>query len=205
MRLSAELRWFWEGKPTIEFEQWFAAAGQDWHAARPAKTRLDDYLADQGQTELGIKRCSGGSIVEVKGFIAARNQKLAFSNCTASVELWAKWPSCALDLSCVRLITIEKRRSMRAFRPKGAGVRELPPNAEEPRADTAPACNVELTRISGPDRSPWWTLGLEAFGALEQIEGLLAATLAELERRNPPPLTNGQACSYPAWLATQGW
>jgi hypothetical protein len=205
MRLSAELRWFWEGEPTIEFERWFAEAGQDWHAARPTKTRLDDYLADRGQSELGIKKRSGGSIVEVKGFIAARNQTLTFSHCTASVELWAKWPSFALDLSCVRLITIEKRRSMRTFRPNGAGVRELPPTSEEPRADTASACNVELTRISGPDGTPWWTLGLEAFGALEQIEALLAATLAEMEHRKPPPLTNGQACSYPAWIAIQGW
>jgi hypothetical protein len=90
---------------------------------------------------------------------------------------------------------------MRSFRANWAGVREVPPSSKELGADTATGCNVELTRVTGPDRSSWWTLGFEAFGALEEIEGLLAVTLAEMNGRNPPPPTRGQAWSYAVWLS----
>jgi hypothetical protein len=210
MRLSAELRWFWSGEPANEFNRWFVEAGQTWHAARPPKTRLDDYLVDPRQSTLSIKRRSSGSIIEIKGLITARNQTLSFANCTAYIELWAKWPISALDLSCTRVVTIEKQRRMRSFRAKSAGVHsagvhEVTPTSEELGTDAASGCNVELTRISGPDRSSWWTCGFEAFGALEEIEGLLAATLAEMNRRTPPPPMRGQACSYAAWLSKQQW
>jgi hypothetical protein len=71
MRLSAKLRWFWKGRPAKEFESWFAASGKGWHAARPAKTRLDEYLVDDTQRELGIKKRSGRSL----------------ARCTAGAEL----------------------------------------------------------------------------------------------------------------------
>ena len=205
MRLSAELRWFWSGEPAKEFDRWFVEAGQGWPAAKPLKTRLDDYLVDPRQSALSIKKRSNGSIVEIKGLITARNQTLSFANCTASIELWAKWPISALDLSSGRVVTIEKQRRMRSFRAMSAGVREVPPTAEDPGTDAASGCNVELTRISGPDRSSWWTLGFEAFGALEEIEDLLAATLADMNRRTPPSPTSGQACSYATWLSKQHW
>ena len=205
MRLSAELRWFWSGEPAEEFDRWFVEAGQCWPAAKPLKTRLDDYLVDPRQSALSIKKRSSGSIVEIKGLITARTQTLSFANCAASIELWAKWPISALDLSSGRVVTIEKQRRMRSFRAMSAGVREVPPTAEDPGTDAASGCNVELTRISGPDRSSWWTLGFEAFGALEEIEDLLAATLADMNRRTPPSPTSGQACSYATWLSKQHW
>jgi hypothetical protein len=205
MRLSAELRWFWNGEPAKEFDRWFVEAGQGWPHAKPAKTRVDDYLVDPQQNTLSIKKRSSGSIVEIKGLIAARSQTLRFANCTAHIELWAKWPISTLDLSGGRVVTIEKQRRMRSFRANGPGVREVPPSSEEPSTQAASGCNVELTRISGPDRSSWWTLGFEAFGALEEVEGLLAATLAEMNRRKPPPPTSGQACGYAFWLSKQRW
>lgn len=205
MRLSAELRWFWSGKPAKEFNQWFVEAGQSWPAAKPPKTRLDDYLVDPEQSALSIKKRSSGSTVEIKGLIAARNQTLSFADCTASVELWAKWPISGLDLCCARVVTIGKERRMRSFRPSCGGVGEVAPSTEELATDAASGCNVELTRISCPDRSSWWTLGFEAFGSLEEIEHLLAATLAEMNGRNPPLPTRGQACSYAAWLSKQRW
>lgn len=205
MRLSAELRWFWSGEPAKEFDRWFVEAGQSWPAAKPPKTRLDDYLVDPRQSALSIKKRSNAPIVEIKGLITARKQTLSFAHCTASIELWAKWPISALDLSSGRVVTIEKQRRMRSFRARSAGVCEMPPTSEEPGTDTVSVCNVELTRISGPDRSLWWTLGFEAFGPLEEIEDLLAATLAEMNSRTPPPPTRGQALSYAAWLSRQHW
>jgi hypothetical protein len=205
MRLSAELRWFWSGGPAEEFDRWFVEVGQTWPAAKPPKTRLDGYLADHHQSALSIKKRSSGSIIEIKGLIATRNQTVRFADCTACVELWAKWPISGVDLSCARVITIEKQRRMRSFRANSAGVREVSPSAEEFGGEAASGCNVELTRLSGPDRSSWWTVGFEAFGALEEIEGLLAATVAEMNRRQPPQPTLGQAYSYAVWLSKQRW
>jgi len=205
MRLSAELRWFWNGEPAKEFDRWFVEAGQSWPHAKPPKTRIDDYLVDHQQSALSIKKRSSGSIVDIKGLITARNQTLRFANSTAHIELWAKWPISALDLSSGRVVTIEKQRRMRSFRANNAGVREMAPSSEEPGTEATSGCNVELTRISGPDRSSWWTLGFEAFGALEEVEGLLATTLAEMNRREPPPPTSGHACSYARWLSKQRW
>src|SRR5262249_53133999 len=108
MRLSAELRWFWNGEPAKEFDRWFVEAGQSWPHAKPAKTRLDDYLVDHQQSALSIKKRSSGSIVVIKGLITARDQTLRFANCTAQIELWAKWPISALDLSSGRVVAIEK-------------------------------------------------------------------------------------------------
>lgn len=205
MRLSAELRWFWSGEPAKEFDRWFGEAGQSWPAAKPSKTRLDDYLADHRQTALSIKKRSSGSSIEIKGLIATRHQTVRFADCAAYVELWAKWPISGLALSCARVVTIEKQRRMRSFRGNGAGVREVPPSSEEFGGEAASGCNVELTHLSGPDHSSWWTIGFEAFGALEEIEDLLAATLAEMNRRQPPTPTRGQACSYAVWLSKQPW
>jgi hypothetical protein len=77
----------------------------------------------------------------------------------------------------------------------------LPTESGERRA----GCDVELTLLNGPDGTPWWTLGFEAFGAFDAVEDDLVATVAVMRRRSPPPLPAGQASGYPGWLASQVW
>jgi hypothetical protein len=59
---------------------------------------------------------------------------------------------------------------------------------------------VTETRVDGGSEV-WTTLGFEAYGALDRLEGLLAGVV-RLYHANPPPVDPGQALSYPAWLAT---
>jgi hypothetical protein len=66
-------------------------------------------------------------------------------------------------------------------------------------------CDAELTLLRGPDGTPWWTVGFEAFGDLEQVEADLVATVATVASRSPPPLEAGEATGYPGWLAARRW
>jgi hypothetical protein len=91
---------------------------------------------------------------------------------------------------------------MRKFEVAGGTVREL---AATESAERSSGCDLELTLLEGPDGTPWWTVGFEAFGAFDEVEDDLTATLAVVQRRSPPPLPAGQASGYPGWLATRGW
>ena len=53
MLVSAEARWFWNGAPPRDLERWFAERPI---AAGGGTPRVDDYLLDARQQELGIKR-----------------------------------------------------------------------------------------------------------------------------------------------------
>ena len=201
MRMTAEIRWFWAGRPAPDFAAWFRDAGPSWGSASDSKTRIDDYLRDTAQTALGIKRRGGNPGVEVKGLISTRPTVLTLAGCACPIGLWGKW-SAAFALDEGRLIKVAKQRWMRKFEVVGGTVREL---AASTSAERRSGCDAELTLLDGPDGTPWWTVGFEAFGAFDAVANDLCATVAVLESRAPPPLPAGQASGYPGWLATRGW
>ena len=201
MRLTAEIRWFWAGYPPRSFEDWFRSAGPSWASAADSKTRTDQYLRDNAQTMLGIKKRGGGSDVEVKGLISARPTVLELAGSACAVGLWGKW-SAGLALDPRHLIKIEKQRWMRKFRVAAGTAREL---AAADSGARLSGCDVELTLLEGPDGEPWWTLGFEAFGDFDQVERDLAATVVVAAGRSPPLLPEGQATGYPGWLAARQW
>lgn len=61
MQLSAEIRWFWQVAIPSSFEMWFHA-GLGGCPTGGGKTRSDEYLYQQDQPELGLKR-RGGNLV----------------------------------------------------------------------------------------------------------------------------------------------
>ena len=201
MRMSAEIRWFWAGRPPRPFEEWFKAAGPAWGRASDSKTRTDAYLRDPAQSVLGIKMRGGGNGVEIKGLISQRPTMLELAGCAAAIGLWGKWPS-SVALEEGQLIKIAKQRWMRKFRVRDGDVTELPAAESAPRLA---GCDVELTLLEGPDGSAWWTLGFEAFGAFDRVEADLIATVAVMVRRAPPLLAGGEASGYPGWLAARQW
>ena len=201
MRMSAEIRWFWAGCPPPSFAAWFRDAGASWGGASDSKTRTDEYLRDPAQTMLGIKRRGGSQGLEIKGLISTRPMSLALAGCACPIGLWGKW-SAAFVLDAGHLIKVAKQRWMRKFEVDGDTVREL---AATESFERSSGCDAELTLLEGPDGTPWWTVGFEAFGAFDQVEDDLTATLAVVQRRSPPPLPAGQASGYPGWLATRGW
>ena len=70
MRITAEIRWFWRGRPPSAFAEWFTAAGPPWGSASEARTRTDAYLRDHAESALGIKKRGDGDGVEIKGLIS---------------------------------------------------------------------------------------------------------------------------------------
>jgi hypothetical protein len=201
MRMTAEIRWFWPGRPPHPFEAWFRAAGPGWGRASDSKTRTDAYLRDHRQIVLGIKKRGGANGVEIKGLISRRPTVLELAGCACAIGLWGKWPS-LLALDERDLIKIAKQRWMRKFEVEAHGVRELA--AEDGHARLS-GCDVELTLLQGPDAAPWWTLGFEAFGVFDRVEADLVATVAAVAHRAPPSSPGGEASGYPGWLAARQW
>jgi hypothetical protein len=202
MRLTAEIRWFWPDRPPQEFHGWFLGAGAGWAAADSTEIRVDEYLRDPDQDSLGIKKRGRGD-VEIKGLIGRRDQHLDFAGCTAPIELWAKWTSRTLHLDDLPLIRVEKQRWKRSFSVHAGAVSELATSSEP--APRQSGCDAELTLLKGPDMAPWWTLGFEAYGGLDEVEAILSRTVSLMARRCPSALIPGEAIGYPSWLKSRRW
>lgn len=210
MQLSAEIRWFWAGDPPAGLKEWFLEAKGDVCAAGGGeRERQDQYLRDENQVQLGIKRRDTKSSqhkgVEVKGLVAAKQGMLAAGPFVGPIELWAKWGSESLAIDEGSTVTIRKQRWLRKFDGAASPPREIEvtPNEQPGPGQTFPnrGCNVELTRIGVEGLAgTWWTLGFESFGALATVEADLRAAAAVLSERWPPGLEGGRLASYPAWL-----
>jgi hypothetical protein len=200
VRITAELRWFWAGPAPADFQDWFISPGPGWEAARGPEVRTDAYLRDSRQATLGIKQRGHGAQIEIKGLILRREPSVRFAGVCCPVELWGKWPSAGLRLDVDRLIPVAKQRWTRKFDVSHAEVTAA--TGTKPRPS---GCDAEFTLIGGPDGSSWWSVGFEAFGPLDTVEPMLAATVAMLEARAPPPLPGGEAGGYPHWPAARAW
>ena len=202
MMLSAEVRWFWRGGPPAPFEEWFLSRGAFEIAATGGDTRCDRYLRAPNQVDLGIKQRGSGD-VEIKGLIARGQSAVQFNNLNATVEIWGKWSAKTLDLSGMPLLPVSKQRWLRTFRPAGDGMRDVSGAETGKESDDGGDCQAELTKLTAPDESVWWTLGFEAHGALTEVERILEKTVAAVAARAPPQLPSASPTNYPAWLSSQ--
>ena len=210
MMVSAEARWFWQGNPPDDLERWFELRPI---VAGGGVPRLDEYLLDARQKELGIK--SRGDIgkrpdadaIEVKGLVETRPP--LSEPFPAQVQIWTKWKSPALRIDGLPCIRVWKTRRLRKFDTSGSTVLELALDAKEKLVDRAallPAlgCHIELVALEvGEPRACWWTLAFEAFGPLDTVEESLVRTMADVHPIEPAALSGGLELSYPAWLATE--
>jgi hypothetical protein len=204
MLLSAEARWFWPSVPPHGLEDWFCKAHDGYCRAGGAEPRIDEYLRDATQVELGLKRRGGNPGVEVKGLVAITWGGLAVSPFEGPIELWVKWTSEPLELKPDSTVATKKVRWLRKFDTTAPCPHEIPLDSKEQRLDKKPlpalGCNVELTQVSLPSGAIWWTLGFEAFGTIRTVENDLRAVASVLAARRPPRLEGGLMASYPAWL-----
>jgi hypothetical protein len=209
MQISAEIRWFWENSPPAGLESWF-------HTSRfppgggSSPPRLDEYLLDPGQFEIGLKK--RGVVkkgIEIKGLVKTVAQPIQIGPFTGHIQVWTKWTSESLRLDGMLTVKTYKLRWLRKFDTAGATIRELVLDKNEALVnaeDDLPVqgCNVELTTVSLKENGPkWWTLGYEAFGTLESVEQSLWRTLNHLVGSNIAPFQVGLELSYPAWLCNQ--
>ncbi|MGZ8222097.1 MAG: hypothetical protein ACXWT0_10655 [Methylobacter sp.] len=208
MQLSAEVRWFWPNEPPSGLQAWFCHADSQWCAAGGGEARVDEYLCDPYQRELGLKRRGGKSGVEIKGLVAVTWGGLLISPFTGPIEIWAKWTSERLELQSNSTVSTTKLRYLRKFDTTFAFPEEIPLGTDERPLDKQRqlpniGCNVELTQVTFANGKIWWTLGFEAFGTIRTIENDLRAVATILASRQPPILHGGLQASYPAWLKKQ--
>ena len=202
MQVSAEIRWFWRNNPPLNLVEWFRNHGAGNCPAGGGKERVDEYLYDPVQSELGLKHRGGKPGVEVKGLVAANWSSLEVEPFRGPVELWAKWTSEPLVLNAT--VATTKTRWLRKFDTAGTPPLEISLDAGEKRVDglslPVVGCNVELTKVMLPNGKVWWTLGFESFGAVQEVANALQVTAVEIAFRKPPLPDGGLLASYPTWL-----
>ena len=201
MLLSAEVRWFWQG-PRPNLYEWFAGI-----SAPPGGggTRVDTYLIDRNQAELGIKRRGSKPGIEIKALVSER-ASYTLGGHKATSQIWTKLTTAALTLDLLPSVSTHKKRWLRKYDTGGSTIREITlgtnelPLSKEPLPDNG--CNVEFTEVRIQGSSPVWvTLGLESFGSLDRIEDSLRAIVRLLDSKGLPDTGPGVALSYPQWLA----
>ena len=181
MLASAELRWFWKG-PRPRLQAWLVSSQ---HGPCREETRVDHYLSQEGQREVGIKRRGAGQGVEIKALVREGTTH-TIGTLSARAQIWTKVWTAALDLDRLPTVAVRKSRRMQSHHTGGY----------------ASGCNVEVTEVRvGPDSDVWTTLGIEAYGELDRLDTALAS-IVRLHQASPPDVDPGQALSYPAWLAT---
>lgn len=203
MQLSAEFRWFWRDMPR-DLDRWFQDATA--HGCTPGggKKRIDRYLRDPRQQELGIKARGGKPRTEIKGLVLQRSSSSGVFPFDGPIQIWAKWSSEAIAVANSSLVDVTKLRHLRKFDTSSSTPREIQLNSDEnPVAETllpSSGCNVEFTAVHVREQA-WWTLGFEAFGALDAVERSLVSVATVLSQRQPPAFEPGALQSYPEWLS----
>jgi hypothetical protein len=205
MQVSAELRW-WFDTDVDDLEEWFCKSIHHGCPAGGGKTRMDKYLRDPSQIELGLKHRDGKAGVEVKGLVAPAWGHIAVDPFSGSIELWAKWTSEQLELPPKLLIATTKVRWLRKFDtenfvPEEIELDDMEKPVDKERPLPSQGCNVELTQVRVENDKAWWSLSFEAFGAMERLERNVEAIAKVLASREPPRLDKGILASYPAWLS----
>ncbi len=200
MLLSAEVRWFWEGR-IPELTRWF---GSGPFAPGGGEVRVDTYVVDPAQLELGVKSRGNKPGLELKVLVSER-QSRGIGPLQSATQIWTKVGSTVLSLNGLPAMATHKRRWLRKFDTGRATVTEIELGEDErPKASGLPddGCNVELTEVWLEDPARvWTTLGFEAFGSFDRVERSLAATLTQMSAVAMPNVGAGEALSYPAWLA----
>ena len=213
VQLSAEVRLWWCAAEIEAVEAWFTGLS----ALRPggvghdglscSSARLDRYLSDRDQSEVGIKVRRHGSPsarLEIKSLIDVRG-------CVpwlGAVSLWTKVSS-QLPLGEGSVVDVIKLRRLRKFSMNEGQLEELALlENEEPASGLLPVagCNVEFTRVMVQNsESVWWTLGYESFGTLDEVERILRACVARTTSGRPIPHADlARSATYPEWLRGQG-
>lgn len=198
---SAEVRWFWRDMLAPGLESWFRSGKPDAGGGTP---RTDEYLVDDRQRELGMKKRAGTSGIEIKGLVAVRPPlPEPFS---ARVQIWTKWTSQALTIDHLPRKVVRKTRWLRKYDTGGSDIRELALDADERLRDSLAApehgCQLELVALTidgSADR--WWSVGFEAFGTLDTVEDSLRRTIAFVRPLAGEALAGGLELSYPDWLS----
>lgn len=202
---SAEIRWFFAGRPGEDEARWIDRDA----GALEEPVRTDAYLVFPGCTTVGVKVRQGN--LEVKALTRTPEPVEYASGASGYRGAWVKWSAASAHIDELvgageRRAFVEKRRTVRLM---------LQGTSASP--ETARGCRLELTNLrvlirpagTGPplghdwaDAEHWWTFGLEAFGPPgDDLLGILDANAAQLTRGEGMSRLKAEASfSYPGWL-----
>lgn len=201
MFVSAEVRWFWRNECPRQVHDWFFRGGLSPGGGRP---RIDRYLPQPNNAELGIKGRGDTVGLEIKGLVATQVSP-ALAKVASHLEIWCKWSCVMPDPSLTAAVTLTKTRWLRQFDTSENVRLEIPFDADEkPKTGSALrplGCNIELTEVRGPSPTDiWWTLGFEAFDGLDAAPVSLLRTILPEETILAEIVSSGEFLSYPGWL-----
>jgi hypothetical protein len=212
MFYSAEARWFFRGDLDARVEAWITSGG----LAADQGERTDQYIVLPGCHFAGVKFREGN--FEVKAATSPSRDFSLGNTVAGSRETWVKWSRPSSDTGAMRddeqWAFVRKRRKLRLFSLESTTVEERPYAGPWLSA----GCQVERTLVtamlrSAPDGPPtardWrgietgWTLGFEAFGDPDKIDGHLDRMLEYfVADAADVRLPREASMAYPAWLAT---
>ena len=86
MFVSAEMRWFWNGKCPKPVHDWFFRTGSSPGGGHP---RIDKYLLQPHEREIGLKERGGNPGLEIKGLVGTVKDP-ALAALTSDIEIWCK-------------------------------------------------------------------------------------------------------------------
>jgi hypothetical protein len=201
MFVSAEMRWFWRDVCPSDLERWFFR--QD-PAPGGGDSRVDEYLRQANEKEIGVKKRGNKPAIEVKGLVAIlQDSELRLA---PHLEVWCKWNSEGLRMADV--VITKKVRWLRKFDTSDPATVEIPlsPDGKPLNGRSLPreGCNLELTKVVVIDQPGWWwTLGFEAFDGLESAPVNLRKAVKYVRSASFPSVVNGDYLSYPEWLNAQ--
>jgi len=204
MLISAEVRWFWHNSCPRQVHDWFFKTGLSPGGGRP---RIDRYLRQPKQAEIGIKERGDTPGLEVKGLVATRRSPALITG-AISFEIWCKWFCAARDLKLTSKVAVKKTRWLRQFDTSEPLRVEIPLDSNErPKFGhvmPVQGCNIELTEVRGLNRSDvWWTLGFEAFGDLDTVPISLTRVVLPESSILAEIVAFGALLSYPGWLSAR--
>ena len=196
---SAELRWFSRGDAPSGLLSWFGAPD----SASP-EIRTDVYVLLPGCEAVGIKLREGK--FEIKALCPGTRDEDLTVGLIGHIERWVKWsfvPPSAAEFHHTVEAGARTARIRKARRLSKYSIRNCHPEKIATSSHLKSGCNFEITELIVQDSS-WWSLGFEAFGPEQHIEGNLL-TVAKHVLSNvdvPDLLRSAVQISYPAWIAS---
>jgi len=205
---TAEIRWFFEGDIPEEISEWIIGLDGLFEEQEP---RTDLYLQLENNTSLGIKIREGK--FEFKERHSQETKLIAKDNIEGYVESWTKWSFESVEnkyplneIVKGNWIEVIKVRNLQKFIFNPIG--KISDGFDNYRSD---GCNIELTKIisyssddsqsSDEYKQPWWTLGLETYGATSLLEQNLKIAFNYIfQTQFPGTLLKDDSFGYPQWL-----
>jgi hypothetical protein len=200
MLITDEIRWFFSGLIPESVIDWFRAGAP----IAPAPKRTDIYLPLPASLALGIKLRQGR--LEIKTRVGEPRPVSYSHGVHGMAALWKKESYrtplvAALEarLDDPAALHVVKERHLRKFSLGQVSVAEIGVG-EAPML----GCLFEITQLWCEGNASW-TVALEAFGAMEGLDGVLDRVAQTVFKAAPCPVQlDAESCAdYPDWLPLQ--